>query len=144
MQLDDAYDNDNIFAKILRGDLPSIKIYEDDATLAFMDIMPQAHGHVQIIPKEPATNFLTLSAEAAMRVFATAHKLAPAIRRAMQAPGLMLIQLNGSAAGQSVSHYHLHIIPRESGLDIELHGQKMADMDELAEIAEKIRAELGT
>ena len=142
MQLDDAYDDNNIFAKILRGDMPCIKVYEDDATLAFMDIMPQAPGHVPVIPKEAATNFLTLSPAAAQATISTAHRLAPAVQRAVNAPGFMLAQLNGSAAGQTVPHYHLHIIPRQNGLEMALHAREMADMDALSELAEKIRAEL--
>jgi histidine triad (HIT) family protein len=140
MQLTDAYDPQNIFAKILRDEMPSIRVFEDEMTVAFMDIMPQAPGHVLIISRAAATNVLTLQADDARAVMTTTHLLAPAVQKAMDAPGLMLAQLNGSAAGQTVPHFHMHIIPRREGLEMLGHGTKMADMDELAEIATRIRA----
>ena len=140
MQLTDAYDQQNIFAKILRDEMPSIRVFEDETTVAFMDIMPQAPGHVLVIPRVAATNVLTLSADDARAVMTTTHLLAPAVLRAMEAPGLMLAQLNGSAAGQTVPHFHMHIIPRHEGLEMLGHGTEMADMDELADIATRIRA----
>ena len=142
MQLTDAYDPQNIFARILRDEMPSIRVSEDEMTLAFMDIMPQTPGHVLVIPRAASTNFLTISPEDAAAVMSTAHKLAPAVQHAMQAPGFMVAQLNGSAAGQTVPHYHMHIIPRYEGLEMVGHGTQMADMDELAEIARRIRAAL--
>ncbi len=140
MQLTDAYDPQNIFAKILRDEMPSIRVFEDETTVAFMDIMPQAPGHVLVIPRGSATNVLTLSADDARAVMTTTHLLAPAVQRAMEAPGLMLAQLNGSAAGQTVPHFHMHIIPRHKGLEMLGHGTEIADMDELADIATRIRA----
>ena len=140
MQLTEAYDRDNVFAKILRDEMPSIRVFEDEMTVAFMDIMPQAPGHVLVIPRAAATNVLTLSANDASAVMTTTHLLAPAVQKAMEAPGLMLAQLNGSAAGQTVPHFHMHIIPRHKGLEMLGHGTQMADMDELADIATRIRA----
>ena len=140
MQLTDAYDPQNIFAKILRDEMPSIRVFEDETTVAFMDIMPQAPGHVLVIPRVAATNVLTISADDARAVMTTTHLLAPAVQRAMEAPGLMLAQLNGSAAGQTVPHFHMHIIPRHKGLEMLGHGTEIADMDELADIATRIRA----
>ena len=140
MQLTDAYDQQNIFAKILRDEMPSIRVFEDETTVAFMDIMPQAPGHVLVIPSVAATNVLTISADYARAVMTTTHLLAPAVQKAMEAPGLMLAQLNGSAAGQTVPHFHMHIIPRHKGLEMLGHGTEMADMDELADIATRIRA----
>ena len=140
MQLTDAYDPQNIFAKILRDEMPSIRVFEDETTLAFMDIMPQAPGHVLVIPRFAATNVLTLSADDARAVMTTTHLLAPAVQKAMEAPGLMLAQLNGSAAGQTVPHFHMHIIPRHKGLEMLGHGTEVADMNELADIAARIRA----
>ena len=140
MQLTDAYDPQNIFAKILRDEMPSIRVFEDETTLAFMDIMPQAPGHVLVIPRFAATNVLTLSADDARAVMTTTHLLAPAVQKAMEAPGLMLAQLNGSAAGQTVPHFHMHIIPRHKGLEMLGHGTEMADMHELTDIATRIRA----
>ena len=140
MQLTDAYDPQNIFAKILRDEMPSIRVFEDETTLAFMDIMPQAPGHVLVIPRFAATNVLTLSADDARAVMKTTHLLAPAVQKAMEAPGLMLAQLNGAAAGQTVPHFHMHIIPRHKGLEMLGHGTEVADMNELADIAARIRA----
>ena len=142
MQLTDAYDPQNIFAKILRDEMPSIRVFEDETTVAFMDIMPQSPGHVLVIPRVAATNVLTLSADDARAVMTTTHLLAPAVQKAMEAPGLMLAQLNGSAAGQTVPHFHMHIIPRHKGLEMLGHSTEMADMDELADIATRIRAEI--
>ena len=140
MQLTDAYDPQNIFAKILRDEMPSIRVFEDETTVAFMDIMPQTPGHVLVIPRVAATNVLTLSADDARAVMTTTHLLAPAVQKAMKAPGLMLAQLNGTAAGQTVPHFHMHIIPRHKGLEMLGHGTEMADMDELADIATRIRS----
>ena len=140
MQLTDSYDPQNIFAKILRDEMPSIRVFEDETTVAFMDIMPQAPGHVLVIPRVAATNVLTLSADDARAVMTTTHLLAPAVQKAMEAPGLMLAQLNGSAAGQTVPHFHMHIIPRHKGLEMLGHGTEVADMNELADIAARIRA----
>ena len=137
-----AYDTNNIFAKILRGEVPSVKIYEDDKTLAFMDVMPQADGHALVIPKEPAENIFELSPEGAAAMVRTTQKVAKAVKKALEAPGIMLFQLNGKAAGQSVFHVHFHIVPRSGGVDLKLHARGMESPDKLKAIAEKIRAAL--
>ncbi len=137
-----AYDDNNIFAKILRGEAPCIKLYEDDYTLSFMDIMPQAEGHTLIIPKEPAESLLDLSADMAGHLIKTTQKMAKAVKSALNADGVLVAQLNGSAAGQTVFHIHFHVIPRNEGLDLKFHARDMADMGELQAIAEKIRAAL--
>ena len=142
INLGDAYDEQNIFAKILRGEIPNITLYEDEHTLAFMDIMPQAEGHCLVIPKTPAVTFLDLSDAAAAAVMATAGKVAPAVVKALDAPGFMMVQLNGSAAGQTVPHYHMHILPRHEGLELKFHAREPEDMDVLSSVAEKIRAAL--
>ncbi len=142
MKLDEVYNDQNIFAKILRGEMPSLKIYEDDMCLAFMDIMPQVPGHVLIIPKYPAVNFLDIDSSYAQAIITLAPKIAKAVIAAVNAPGFMIAQLNGSAAGQTVPHYHMHILPRHAGLDMNLHAREMADMDELTRLAEKIKANL--
>ncbi len=142
IRLDDVYDENNIFAKILRGEIPNITLYEDEKTLAFMDIMPQAEGHCLVIPKEPAVTFLDLSQEAAAAVMATAGKVAPAVVKALNAPGFMMVQLNSSAAGQTVPHYHMHILPRHDGLELKFHAREPEDMAVLTAVAEKIRAAL--
>ncbi|MEY4965901.1 MAG: Protein hit [Pseudomonadota bacterium] len=137
-----AYDSSNVFARILRGEIPSVKVYEDDKTLAFMDVMPQADGHVLVIPKEPAENILDLSPEGAAAMIATTQRVAKAVKKGLNAPGIMLAQLNGAPAGQSVFHVHFHIIPRSAGVDMGLHSRGMVDAKILEPIAAKIRSEL--
>lgn len=137
-----AYDPNNIFAKILRGEIPSVKVFEDTHTLAFMDIMPQADGHTLVIPKEPAENIFDLSPEGAAALVKTTQRVAKAVKKAMGAPGVMLAQLNGSAAGQTVFHIHFHIIPRSGGIDLKLHARQMEDPAKLKTFADKIVAAL--
>lgn len=137
-----AYDPNNIFARILRGELPNVTVYEDAMTLAFMDIMPSVQGHTLVIPKEPAETILDLSPEGAAAVMATTQRVARAVKKALDAPGVMLVQLNGAAAGQSVPHIHFHVLPREEGLDLKLHGRAMVDPKTLEPVAAKIRAAL--
>jgi histidine triad (HIT) family protein len=137
-----AYDNNNIFAKILRGEIPSVKVYEDAKTLAFMDVMPQAEGHVLVISKEAAENLFDLSEEGAAAMMGTTQKVAKALKKALEVPGIMLAQLNGSSAGQSVFHVHFHIIPRRGGVDMNLHARDMVDPKSLEPIAAKIRSAL--
>jgi histidine triad (HIT) family protein len=134
-----AYDPSNVFAKILRGEIPCVKVFEDDKTLAFMDVMPQAEGHVLVIPKEPAENVLTLSPEGAAAMMATTQKVTRAVKKGLEAPGVMLAMLNGAPAGQSVFHVHFHIIPRSAGVDLGLHARGMVDPKTLEPIAAKIR-----
>ncbi len=137
-----AYDDTNIFARILRGELPKVAVYEDDLTLAFMDIMPSVEGHTLVITKEAAEGILDLSAEGAAALIKTTQKVARAVKKALAAPGIMLVQLNGAAAGQSIPHIHFHILPRADGLDLKLHGRGMVKPDVLESIAAKIRATL--
>ncbi len=137
-----AYDPENIFAKILRGEAPCTRIYEDDRTLAFLDVMPQAEGHTLVIPKAPAEDLFALEPDMAAALIKTTQKVAKAVKAAMGARGIMLAQLNGAAAGQSVFHVHFHIIPREGGIDLKLHAREMADPAELEKVAAKIRAAL--
>jgi histidine triad (HIT) family protein len=137
-----TYDPNNVFARILRGELPSVKIYEDALTLSLMDIMPSVEGHTLIIPKEPAEMIYDLSDEGAAAVIRTTKKVAGAVRRALEAPGIMLVQLNGAAAGMSIPHVHFHVLPRRAGLDLKLHGRQMVDAATLEPIAAKIRAAL--
>lgn len=137
-----AYDSNNVFAKILRGEIPSVKVYEDDRTLAFMDVMPQAEGHVLVIPKEAAETMFDLSPEGAAAMMATTQKVAMAVKKGLNAPGIMLAQLNGPAAGQSVFHVHFHVIPRSAGVDMGLHARGMVDAKTLEPIAAKIRSAL--
>jgi histidine triad (HIT) family protein len=137
-----AYDSNNIFAKILRGEVPSVKVYEDDKTLAFMDVMPQADGHTLVIPKVEAENILDTPPDALAAVVLTTQRVARAVKKAFDAPGLLIAQLNGRAAGQSVFHVHFHIVPRREGLELRFHARDMADPKLLAEHASRIRAAL--
>ncbi len=137
-----AYDQNNIFAKILRGEIPSIRVFEDDATLSFMDIMPSAEGHTLVIPKEAAETLFDLSPEGAAALMRTTQKVAAAVKAALGCPGVMLVQLNGAAAGQSVPHVHFHIVPRTEGFDFALHGRAIVDPKSLGPIAARIRAAL--
>ena len=137
-----AYDKNNVFAKILRGEIPSTKIYEDDKTLAFMDVMPQSDGHALVIPKEPAENIFELSPEGAAALMATTQKIAKAVKKGLGVPGIMIAQLNGAPAGQSVFHVHFHIIPRSAGADFRLHARSMESPDRLKVFADRIKAAL--
>lgn len=137
------YDDDNIFAKILRGELPCEKLHEDAHTMAFMDIMPRGQGHCLVIPKEPARNVLDVSPESLCAVMQSVQKLTRAVKKAFEADGVTIQQYNESAAGQVVFHLHFHVIPRFDGVKLGPPASKMEDGDVLAANAEKIRAALG-
>jgi histidine triad (HIT) family protein len=136
------YDPDNIFAKILRGEIPAHKVYEDDETLAFMDVMPQADGHVLVVPKSPSRNLLDADPETLSSLMRTVRKVANAVKAAFAAQGILVKQYNESAAGQTVFHLHVHILPRHTGIELRPHAGKMADPAVLAKHAEMIRAAL--
>ena len=136
-----AYDPENIFAKILRGEIPSTRVYEDDATLAFMDIMPRSDGHLLVIPKTPCRNLLDASPEQLNDVMATVQKLAQAVQSAFDADGVTIQQFNEAAGGQEVFHLHFHVLPRHEGIALRAPGN-MGDFNLIAEQAEKIRAAL--
>lgn len=137
-----AYDNTNIFARILRGELPCHRVSEDADTLAFMDIMPRAPGHTLVIPKNPARNILDIEPASLAKLAVTVQKVAGAVKSAMAADGLTIQQFNESAGGQVVFHIHFHIIPRWDGISMRPHTSQMAPADELVANAEKIRAAL--
>lgn len=137
-----AYDPDNIFAKILRGEIPATRVYEDDETLAFMDIMPRADGHLLVIPKTPCRNLLDASPEQLVAVTATVQKLARAAKAAFAADGVTIQQFNEAAGGQEVFHLHFHVLPRHEGVSMRPPGT-MGDFDLIAGHAEKIKAALG-
>ncbi len=136
-----SYDPDNIFAKILRGEIPSTKVYEDDDTLCFMDIMPRADGHCLVIPKTPCRNVLDASPEQMAAVMATVQKVARACMSAFDAGGITLQQFNEATGGQEVFHLHFHILPRHEGVRLRPPGN-MGDFDLIARQAEQIRAAL--
>ncbi len=134
-----AYDPDNIFAKILKGEIPCHKIYEDEDTLAFLDIMPRTEGHALVITKEKAADLYGISPEGFGKLMAVVQKLAPKIKHAVDADGVLIQQFNGAAAGQTVFHLHVHIVPIKEGVAVKPHAGDMADPDDLAVTAEKIR-----
>ncbi|MEQ3711289.1 MAG: HIT family protein [Tateyamaria sp.] len=136
-----AYDDQNIFAKILRGEIPSFKVYEDDDTLCFMDIMPRTDGHCLVIPKTPCRNVLDASDAQLAAVMATVKKVSNAAKAAFDAEGITLQQFNEAAGGQEVFHLHFHIHPRHSGVPMRPAGQ-MGDMDAIKGHAERISAQL--
>ncbi len=137
-----SYDQSNIFAKMLRGEIPCIKLYEDEHTLAFMDIMPQAEGHALVIPKQAAVTLFELSDEAATACMKTVRKIGNAQKKGLGAEGIVLMQLNGPEAGQSVPHFHIHVIPGSIADLRKPHGAVMADQGSLQEPAAKIVAAL--
>jgi histidine triad (HIT) family protein len=137
-----SYDGDNIFAKIIRGEIPCVKIYEDDRTLAFMDVMPEAEGHVLVVPKEAAQDILDLSADGLAAMMATVQRVARAVDKALTPDGILLKQYNRAAAGQSIFHVHFHIVPRWDGVALAPHGKAMVDAAKLEPIAAKIRSNL--
>lgn len=137
-----TYDSGNIFAKILRGEIPAHTVYEDAATLAFMDVMPQSPGHVLVIPKAPSRNLLDADAGTLAETMPVVQKLARAVKEAMQADGVFIAQFNEEPAGQTVFHLHFHVIPRYEGAALKPHSGQMEDQAVLAANAEKIRAAL--
>ena len=136
-----TYDDQNIFARILRGELPAFKVYEDDQVLALMDVMPQAEGHTLVIPKTPAITLLDLDPEAAAYTIQVAQKVAKAMEKALDVKGIVLMQLSGAAAGQTVPHVHFHLIPT-SVHELGKHAAQMGDMEKIKAIGEKIKAAL--
>jgi histidine triad (HIT) family protein len=137
-----AYDDGNVFARILRGEIPCHKVYEDEATLAFMDIMPRGEGHTLVIPKAPARNILDADPQALADVIKTVQKVARAVKQAFSADGVTIQQFNEGAGGQVVFHLHVHVIPRFEGVAMKPPGT-MGDPEALARNANKIRAALG-
>lgn len=144
MSLDGGYDEDNVFAKIIRGDLPAAKVYEDAHVLAFMDVFPQSRGHTLVVSKKSrARNLLDVESEVLSHVILDVQRVAKAMRAALKPDGIVLTQFNGAPAGQTVFHLHFHLIPRYAGEPQRGHAEGgMADPAELAEIAAKIAAEI--
>ncbi|WP_430439229.1 HIT family protein [Shinella sp.] len=137
-----AYDTNNIFAKILRGEIPSHRVYEDDDAVAFMDVMPQANGHTLVIPKTPSRNILDAAPQTLSRLLPVVQKVAAAAKEAFEADGVTVMQFNEPAAGQTVYHLHFHVIPRVEGLPLKPHSGTMEDQSVLAANAEKLRKAL--
>ena len=137
-----AYDTNNIFAKILRGEIPSHRVYEDDHAVAFMDVMPQANGHTLVIPKTPSRNILDADPQTLASLMPVVQKVAVAVKEAFEADGVTVIQFNEPAAGQTVYHLHFHVIPRWEGIRLRPHTGEMEKPDVLRQNAERIRAAL--
>ena len=133
------YDPENIFAKIIRGEIPAHKVYEDDKTLAFMDIMPRTEGHTLVIPKAASRNMLDIDEDDLCALMKTVRKVARAVKKAYGADGVLIQQFNEPAAGQVIFHTHVHILPRFEGVPLKPHTGEMADNGALAASAEKIR-----
>lgn len=144
MSLHGAYDPDNIFAKILRGDMPSVKVWEDDDVLVFMDVFPQSEGHVLVVSKtSTARNILEIEPQALAGLTAAVQRTARAVEKALKPEGLSLMQFNGDAGGQTVFHLHFHIVPRWADRPMKGHGHApMADAEHLKTLAQKIAAAL--
>ncbi|KEQ01324.1 Diadenosine tetraphosphate (Ap4A) hydrolase and other HIT family hydrolase [Snodgrassella alvi SCGC AB-598-J21] len=135
------YDSNNIFARIIRGEIPCHKVYEDEQTLAFMDVMPQARGHVLVIPKCEAIELTDMPQDYLAAVFSAAKKIINAQRKVLHRNGVVQLQLSGEQAGQSVFHYHIHLIPGHIH-ELGKHESVAADQAELAQLAAQLHAEL--
>lgn len=133
-----AYDDNNIFAKILKGEIPSYRVYEDEHTVAFMDVMPQSPGHTLVLPKSPSRNILDADPAALQQAITVVQKVAVAVQEAFDADGVYIAQFNEPSAGQTVFHLHFHVIPRHEGVALKPHSGKMEDGAVLAENAKKI------
>jgi histidine triad (HIT) family protein len=138
-----AYDDSNIFARILRGEIPSHRIYEDDRVVAFMDVMPQGAGHTLVVPKTPSRNILDADPATLGPLMAAVQKVARAVKQAFAADGITILQYNEPAGGQSVFHLHFHVIPRFDGEPLKRHSGEMEKPEILAANAEKIRKAFG-
>lgn len=137
----EAYQQDNIFAQILRGKIPAVKLFETDDCLAIMDAFPQSKGHALVIPKAPSRNILDADPIQLAKILPQVQKLAIASKKAMNADGIRIAQFNETAAGQTVFHLHFHVIPAYDSKELVKHASKMANADELEVIAKKIRTE---
>lgn len=136
------YDPNNIFAKILRGEIPAFKVYEDDRTLAFMDVMPQSEGHTLVIPKTNARNLFDIDPDSLAHLIKATQRVARAVQKAFKPDGMRIIQFNEPAAGQTIFHIHFHIVPCYEGSTLRSHARDMADKAVLAEHAERVKREV--
>ncbi len=137
-----TYDDSNIFAKILRGEIPSTRVYETDTVVAFMGVMPPGKGHTLVVPKAPSRNLLDAKPDVLADVIQVVQKIAIAVKKAFDADGVTVMQFNEPAAGQTVYHLHFHVVPRFDGVALKPHTGQMEDPAVLAAHAEKIRAAL--
>lgn len=137
-----SYDNSNIFAKILRGEIPCHKVYEDADAIVFMDVMPQTSGHTLVVPKAPSRNLLDADPAVLAKIIPLVQKVAIAAKAAFNAGGISIAQFNEPAGGQTVFHLHFHVMPRYEGKPLQLHARQMEDAAILAANAEKLKAAL--
>jgi histidine triad (HIT) family protein len=137
-----GYDSNNVFARILRDELPAAKVFEDAGVLVIMDVMPQAEGHTLVIPKAASRNMLDIAAADLTHAILAVQRVARAVKTAFDAPGVLVMQFNEPAAGQTVFHTHFHVIPRREGVPLKPHAGGMADSNMLAAHAGRIRAAL--
>ncbi|WP_334145498.1 HIT family protein [Hyphomicrobium sp.] len=138
-----AYDPDNVFAKILRGEIPSHKVLEDDDVIVLMDVMPQGPGHTLVVPKRASRNLLDADPAVLAKLLPVVQRVARAVKAAFAADGVSVFQYNEAAGGQSVFHLHIHVVPRFEGVPLKPHSGKMEDQAVLAANAEKLRKALG-
>jgi histidine triad (HIT) family protein len=136
------YDNDNIFAKILRGEQPAFTVFENEHALAFLDLMPQADGHTLVLPKFPAVDLFDLDPDAARELIVAVQHVARGVRAAFEPDGIRLMQFNGTAAGQSVFHIHMHIVPCYEGQATRGHGRDIAPAETMEKHAAMVREAL--
>lgn len=136
------YDSGNIFAKILRGEIPCHKVYEDADVVAFMDVMPQATGHTLVVPKAPSRNLLDADPAVLARLVPVVQRIAKAAKTAFAADGITIMQFNEASAGQTVYHLHVHVIPRHDGVPLKAHSVRMEEGAVLADHAAKLKAAL--
>jgi len=138
------YDADNVFAKILRGEIPSARVYEDDDVVAFLDVMPQGTGHTLVVPKAPSRNLLDADPATLAALMAAVQKVARGVKTAFAADRVTVMQFNEPAGGQSVFHLHFHVVPRFDGAPLKPHSGKMEDRAVIEANAAKLRKALGT
>lgn len=138
-----AYDDGNVFAKIIRGELPAAKVFEDERVLVIMDVMPQGPGHTLVIPKAASRNLLDIDEDELKNAIVAVQRVTRAVKAAFDAPGVFVMQFNEPAAGQTVFHTHFHVIPRFEDMPLKPHTGGMADAKLLAEHAAKIKAAMG-
>ena len=137
-----SYDTNNPFARILRGEAPASMVYEDEHAVAFMDLMPQVEGHTLVIPRSPCTDLFDIEPEDLAGTIRATKIVAGAVRKTFDAPGIMIAQLSGAAAGQTVFHLHFHILPRYQGVELLLHAAAIEEREKLDAVAARIRSAL--
>ena len=137
-----SYDDDNPFARIVRGEVPASMVYEDEHAIAFMDLMPQVEGHTLVVPRSPCRDLFDIEPEVLAGTIRATQIVARAVKKAFDAPGIMIAQLSGTAAGQTVFHLHFHILPRFQGIEFRLHAAEVEDRAALDTVAARIRAAL--